>query len=169
MVEKISASIVPAVIALCGVIILLSKKPLFDSFIGGAKKGCDTAVKLFPTLCTLFCAVSMFSSCGIADALAGVLTRLGIPDGMAAFLLMRPISGAASTAMLADIFAGKGADSPAGIAASVIMASSDTLFYVIAVYTAAAGIKKTRCMIPAAGVAMVVTVAAALLICKLWF
>ena len=57
MIEMISASIVPAVVALCGFLILISKKPLFDTFISGAKRGFSTSVELFPTLCVLFCIV----------------------------------------------------------------------------------------------------------------
>ena len=165
----ISACVVPAVIALCGVLILASKKPLFDSFLNGAKQGFTTAVGLFPTLCVLFCAVTMFSSCGITEALSGLLAKLGIPDGLAPFLLMRPISGAASTAMLADLFGSFGADSPAGLAASVIMASSDTLIYVISVYYSAAGIKKSRCTAAAAFITMLVTVLSAIVLCGVYF
>ncbi|MCI8387686.1 MAG: hypothetical protein HFE63_04385 [Clostridiales bacterium] len=167
--EGFSAAIVPAIIALCGVLILTSKKPLFDSFIGGAKSGAKTAVGLFPTLCVLFCAVSMFSSCGIADAIGCWLTNVGIPDRLAPFLLMRPVSGAASTAMLADIFKSVGADSAAGLAASVIMASSDTLIYVVSVYYSAAGIKKSRCTIAAAAITMLATTVSAIILCNILF
>ena len=102
MIEMISASIVPAVVALCGFLILISKKPLFDTFISGAKRGFSTSVELFPTLCVLFCGVSMLQNCGFTDLASKLLTKIGIPDGLAPFLLLRPISGAASTAMLAD-------------------------------------------------------------------
>lgn len=164
MIERISAGLIPAVIALCGVLILTSKKPLFDSFISGARRGFSTAIELFPTLCVLFCAVSMFSSCGIADMLAGLLTKLGIPEGLAPFLLMRPVSGAASTAMLTEIFEAQGADSRAGLAASVIMASSDTMIYVVSVYQSAAGIKRSRGTLAAAFAAMIAVVATALIL-----
>jgi spore maturation protein B len=167
--ETICSSIVPAVIALCGGLILISKKPLFNSFLDGAKKGFNAAVGLFPTLCVLFCAVSMFTSCGIVDTAVGFLARLGIPDGLAPFLLMRPVSGAASTAMLADIFSSFGPDSAAGLSASVIMASSDTLIYVVSVYYSAAKIQKSRCTIAAAVITMLVTIISAIIICKIWF
>lgn len=154
MIEKISAGIIPAVIFLCGLLILTSKKPLFDAFLSGAKRGFSTSIDLFPTLCVLFCAVAMFSSCGTTDAAAGLLEKLGIPEGLAPFLLMRPISGSASTAILADIFETTGVDSRAGIAASIIMGSSDTLIYIISVYQSAAGIKHSRGTIIPAFLAM---------------
>ena len=72
LIEKIAAAAIPAVIALCGVLMLVSKKPLFDAFVGGAKSGMQTAFGLFPTLCVLFCAVSMFQSSGLAEPIAGL-------------------------------------------------------------------------------------------------
>ena len=127
------------------------------------------AVGLFPTLCALCCAAAMFSACGAADVLAGLLSGVGIPEGLTGFLVMRPISGAASTAMLADIFSREGADSIAGISASVMMATSDTLIYVISVYHSASGIKKSRFTLLAAAVSMLVTTVAAIAISRIMF
>lgn len=164
MLDGIAAAIVPCVIALAAIVILTSKKPMFDIFIGGIKNGFSTAIGLFPTLCALCCAVAMFSSCGASEAIAGVLSHIGVPEGLAGFLVMRPVSGAASTAMLADIFKTEGVDSLTGIAASVMMATSDTLIYVISVYHSAAGIKKSRFTLVAAAVSMVVTTVAAIVV-----
>lgn len=166
LIERVAASAIPAVIALCGVLMLISRKPLFDAFIDGAKTGMNTAFGLFPTLCVLFCAVSMFSSSGITEPIAEFLTKLGIPDQLAPFLIMRPISGAASTAMLADIFSVSGPDSAAGLAASVIMASSDTMFYVVSVYYSSAGIKKPRYTMAAAFIVMIITIVAAMILSR---
>ncbi len=166
MIERIAAAAVPCVIALCAIIILFSKKPMFDIFISGIKQGFDTAVGLFPTLCALMCAVSMFSACGASASLAQLLSRIGIPEGLAGFIIMRPVSGAASTAMLADIFKREGADSIAAISASIMMATSDTLIYIISVYHSAAGIKKSRFTIVAATLAMAVTTCAAITVSR---
>lgn len=166
MIERISAAAVPCIIALCAIIILFSKKPMFDIFIGGIKSGFDTAVRLFPTLCALMCAVAMFSACGASEALASMLVRVGVPEGLAGFIIMRPVSGAASTAMLADIFKSEGADSLAGIAASVMMATSDTLIYIISVYHSAAGIKRSRFTLLAAAVSMAVTTIASIAVSR---
>lgn len=152
---QIASMVVPTVIALCGLIILLSKKPMFDIFTGGIKEGAKTAVGLFPTLCALMCAVAMFSACGVSEVIADFFVRIGVPEGLAGFIVMRPMSGAASTAMLADIFKNEGADSRAGIAASVMMAASDTVIYVISVYHSAAGIKKSRFTLLAAFASMI--------------
>lgn len=167
----ISSAAVPTVLALCGALILFSKKPLFDAFIRGAKRGMETAVGLFPTLVALFCMVAMLGASGIPEVAAGLfgVENSFIPDGLATFLLMRPVSGAASTALLSDIFAVQGPDSAAGLAASVMLASSDTLVYVVSVYTSAAGIKRSRCTIPAAIIVAVISAAGAIAICGKMF
>ena len=167
----VSSAIVPAVLALCGVLILFSKKPLFDAFIRGAKRGMETAVGLFPTLVALFCMISMLGASGIPEMIAEIFGggNSFLPDGISAFLLMRPVSGAASTALLSDIFANQGPDSAAGLAASVMLASSDTLVYVVSVYTSAAGIKKSRCTIPAAIITAVISAFGAIVICGKMF
>ncbi len=169
MIEKIAASVVPAIIGIVAVIILLSKKPMYDTFISGIKEGGRTALGLFPTLCALMTAVSLFSASGISEALGGLLSNVGIPEGLSGFLIMRPISGGASYAMLSDIFKNYGADSLSGITASVIMATSDTMIYIISVYQSGAGIKKSRYTLPAAICSAVVTTAVAIGICGIFF
>lgn len=168
-IEKICSMIVPFVLALSGVLILASKQNLFESFIRGAKRGFNTSIELFFTLSALFCAISMLNACGLFNIISVYITRLGISELLAPFLLLRPISGAGSTAMLADIFKIAGADSLTGIIASVIMASSDTLIYIISVYYSAAGIKKSRFTVPAAVISMTVSVISAILICNYFF
>ena len=157
MITALSAAVVPAVVGLAGILILISKKPMFDIFISGIKSGFETAVGLFPTLCALCCAVAMLNACGFTDAMADLLVRIGIPKGLGAFTAVRPISGSASTAMLADIFASEGPDSLTGIAASVMMATSDTVIYIISVYHGAAGIKNSRFTLIPAAISAVVT------------
>ena len=154
MVNNISSAIIPAIIFLCGILLLTSKKPLYEAFMTGAKRGFTTSIELLPTFCLLFCAIAMFSECGISDYLSDLLSNVGIPDGLAPFLLIRPISGGASTAILTDIFENFGADSKAGIAASIIMSSSDTLIYIISIYQSAAGIKRSRWTVIPAFLAM---------------
>lgn len=169
MIEKITASVVPIIIGIVAVIILFSKKPMYDKFISGIKEGSKTALKLFPTLCALMSAVSLFSASGASEGLANLLSHVGIPEGLSGFLIMRPISGGASFAMMSDIFANYGADSLTGITTSVIMATSDTMIYIVSVYQGGAGIKKSRYTLPAAVCASIVTTAAAIGICGIFF
>ncbi len=164
----LSSSFVPAVIAICALLLLTSKKPLFDAFMRGARRGFETTVELFPTLCILMCALSMLTASGVSEAISSLLELLGVPEGLGVFLAARPVSGAASSAGLSEIFAVSGVDSAAGIAASIIYASTDTLFYVVSVYCGSVGIKRTRGVIPAALAAMLTVTVAAILAARVY-
>lgn len=151
----------------------ISKKDLFSEFIKGAREGFDTCVKLLPTLVALIAAVSMFNASGAADIIASFLSPLcsflGIPSEIIPFLTVRPVSGGASTAMISELFVKYGADSFAGRCASVIMGSSDTIIYIIAIYFASVQIKKTRHTFPAAFLTMLFCIFFSCLITNLWF
>lgn len=149
---------VPLVLAGVGALMLFSKREksekYFDAFIVGARDGIATAVKLLPALVALLCAVSMFNASGAAELLSQiaepVCAALGIPPEIVPLLVVRPVSGSASSALAAELFSRVSPDSYAGRCASVILGSSDTALYIIAVYFAAVGIKKTRHALPAA-------------------
>jgi len=124
------------ILAAVGFLFLTSKKDLFNEFIQGAKDGLETLVNLLPTLIILVVGVSMFRASGgldmISDLLAPFFSLFNIPREIIGFIIMRPFSGSSSTVMLNDIFGQYGADSFAGRAASLIMGSSDTVFYIFA-------------------------------------
>lgn len=145
---------VPAILVSVGFLFLISKKDLFNEFIQGAKDGLEALINLLPTLIILIVGVSMFRASGgldiLSDLFAPFFALLNIPKEIIGFIIMRPFSGSSSTAMLNDIFAQYGADSFAGRAASLIFGSSDTVFYIFAVYFGAVKIKKTGCALPAA-------------------
>jgi spore maturation protein B len=145
---------VPVILVSVGFLFLTSKKDLFNEFLQGAKEGLETLVNLLPTLIILIAGVSMFRASGGLDMLSELLAPffdlLNIPKEIIGFIIMRPFSGSSSTAMLNDIFTQYGADSFAGRAASLIFSSSDTVFYVFAVYFGAVKTRKTGCALPAA-------------------
>ena len=151
---NIASYTVPVILAGIGFLFLTSKKDLFNEFIQGAKDGLETLVNLLPTLIILVVGVSMFRASGGLDIFSGFLAPffalLNIPKEIIGFIIMRPFSGSSSTAMLNDIFSQYGADSFAGRAASLIMGSSDTVFYIFAVYFGAAKVKKTGYALSAA-------------------
>lgn len=156
---NISYYVIPVLLALVGAGMLISKKPLLDAFMRGAKEGLNSGISLLPTLVLLLTAVSMFNASGIAEWLSSVLApvcrTLGIPSEIVPLLIVRPVSGSASTALATSLFEKYGADSFAGRCMSVIMGSSDTMLYVIAVYFAAAGVKRGRHTMPAAAATMI--------------
>ena len=150
----VSHFLMPAILTVFGLACVFSKKDLPGAFLIGAREGLRSGVGLLPTLVILLTAVSMFTASGapafLADLLSPLLSRLGIPAELTPLLIVRPLSGSGSTALLNEIYETYGPDSFAAKCASVLTASSDTLVYVVAVYLSAAGVKKSRHTVPAA-------------------
>lgn len=176
MIEWIAALAVP--LLLCGMavtILVCSRKrsDLFDEFLVGAREGMMTTVRLLPTLVALLTAVSMLRASGFLEWLAEVLTpytaRIGLPAELLPLILIRPVSGSGSNAMLIDLFEKYGADSFIGLCASVLLGSSDTLVYIIAVYFSAVGVRRTRHALLAATLTALLCLFLSILACRLFF
>lgn len=144
--------IIPVIICAVGLLLLFDKGGLLDDFLAGAMDGLMVVVRLIPTLTLLLVGVSMFSASGALDlicsAASPLTSKLGIPSDLLPLVIMRPVSGSGSIALISDLYATAGVDSYAGFAGSVLMGSSDTLFYICAVYFSAAGVKKSGMAIP---------------------
>ena len=152
--ESFSVYIIPVVICIIIVFGHFKRVPLFDTFIAGAKEGFQSSISILPSLVGLIMAVTMLSASGALELftnwIAPVADFLGFPAHVLPLALLRPISGSGSTAVLTEIFQNYGADGFIGRVASVMMGSTETTFYAIAVYFGSVGIKKTRHAIPAA-------------------
>lgn len=146
--ELIGVYSIPVIIAVAGFAILFSKKELFDEFLKGGRDGFITSIKILPSLVILVCATRMFSASGtldyICDFFSNFMGFVGIPRELIPVMLVRPISGSAATAMINNLFAEHGPDSFAGRCASILMGSSDTIIYTLALYFSACEIKRTR-------------------------
>ena len=127
---------------------------VFDAITTGAAEGLRTVVKIFPNLVCLLTAVYMLRASGALEVFSYVLSpvfnRLGIPPELAPLMLLRPISGSGGLAAGAELIQTHGPDSLVGQTAAVMLGSTETTFYVIAVYFGAVGVSKTRHAIPAA-------------------
>lgn len=127
---------------------------VFAAMTEGIADGLRVLLRIFPAVAALLTAVYALRASGALDALTGLLAPafrlLGIPVETAPLVLLRPISGSGALAVAGDIMARYGPDSLAGRTAAVMLGSTETTFYVIAVYFGAAGVKKTRWAIPAA-------------------
>ncbi len=138
----------PIFIATVVIFGFVKKVELFDAFTAGAKDGIFTLLKIAPTLVGLIVAVNMLKASGLTDMLVGLITpitdSLGFPSGIVPMVLLRPISGGGSTALLTGIYRDFGPDSFTGKVASVLAGSTETTFYAIAVYFGAVNIKKIR-------------------------
>lgn len=133
-----SAYVLPAFIALNFLIGAIRRVPLFDAFIEGAKEAFTLAVNIFPYLAAVLIAVSLFKESGLslllAKAAKPVLGFLGIPAELTELIVVRPMSGSGSIGLLSEVYRLYGADSYPARAASVIVGSSETVFYVAALY-----------------------------------
>ena len=161
--------ILPLFVLFCLAAGAYRRVPVYDVFLDGAQQGVDTAWRILPSLIAMLCANRAFSACGLMDALCGLiapaLAVAGIPPETLPLMLLRPLSGSASLAMLKTILDRFGPDSRVGLVASVMMGSSETVFYTCGVYLAAAGVKKSRHTVPCALLAWLAgSVAAGLLI-----
>ena len=152
-----SAFIVPSIIFVIIFLGFLKKVPVFDTFIQGAKDGMKSTAMIAPSLVGLIVSVSMLKASGALDMftsfIAPVAEVLHIPPIVVPLAILRPISGSGSIAFLDTIFSSTGVDSFASRVASVMMGSTETTFYAIAVYFGAIGIKNTRHTIPSALIA----------------
>ncbi len=149
------ASAIPAsIIAAAALYGAVRGVDVFSAMSDGIMDGLRVVLKIFPSLVALLTAVYMLRASGVLDALtallAPVLSLLGIPAETAPLMLLRPVSGSGALAVASDLIALYGADSAVGRTAAGMLGSTETTFYVIAVYFGAAGIKKTRYAVPAA-------------------
>ena len=133
---------------------LIRKVNVYECFVEGAKSGIESMFGIIAPLVGLMVAISMFRESGaleiIAKAISPILSYVGLPAEVLPLSILRPISGSASLALVTDIFKTYGPDSQIGKIASVMMGSTETTFYTIAVYFGAVGIKNTRHTIPSA-------------------
>ncbi len=127
---------------------------VYDGLGLGAGEGLKVLLRIVPPMIALMTAVSMLRASGIlelmAAALGPVLRWVGIPAETVGLMLMRPVSGSAALGVGAELISTYGPDSAVGRTAAVMLGSTETTFYTIAVYFGAAGIKKTRYAVPAA-------------------
>ena len=167
----ISNIAMPAIILVIITYGIIKKNKVFDTFIDGAKEGLEIVLSIFPTLLGLFVAIGALRNSGILDLIINILTpflnTINFPSEIMPLAILRPISGSASIAVATDIMQNYGVDSKIGLIASVIMGSTETTLYTIAVYTGVIGIKKTRFALKCALIADIVGIAVSVIVCNL--
>ena len=146
--------LVPLTIASIALYAAFHRVDVYAALVHGAGAGLETLVRIIPALIGLMTAVYMFRSSGapelLARALSPVMDRLGLPSEFLPLMLVRPISGSAALGVGAEIIETYGPNSTLGRTAAVMLGSTETTFYTIAVYFGAVGISKTRYAVPAA-------------------
>lgn len=149
-----SAYILPVLFIIVIVIAVIKKVPLYDSFVEGIRESLKLIVSIFPYICAIFIAIELFRISGLSAlftaAISPLFSAIGIPGELAELLVIRPMSGNGSIAILKSIFATHGADSYIARCASVIVGCSETIFYISAVYFSTSKVRRLRYAIPVA-------------------
>ena len=152
-----SAYLVPLLLVSVAVSAMGKRVNVYSALTEGAEDGLRVLMRVLPALVGLMTAVYMLRASGamelLGELLAPLLVRLGIPPETAALLFIRPVSGSGALAIGSELMASHGPDSYVGRVAAVMLGSTETTFYTIAVYFGSAGVSKTRYAIPAALIA----------------
>lgn len=171
IVNYLSASAIPMVILIILFYGIKEKKKIFDIFLEGATEGMKIVINLFPTLIGIFLAVGVLRNSGILDFIIQIISPitnfLKIPSQILPLSMLRPISGSASMGVAVDIMKQYGVDTIIGKITSVIMGSTETTFYTIAIYTACIKVKKIRFVLAAALLADLAGMIASVIICQI--
>lgn len=155
---------------------MYKKVNVYESFIEGAKEGFQTAVRIIPYLVAILVGIGVFRASGamdwLIDGIAWGVSACGIDSQFVAALptaLMKPLSGSGARGMMVDAMTTYGADSFVGRLSCIFQGSTDTTFYILAVYFGSVGIKNTRHAVPAGLLADLAGIISAIIICYLFF
>ena len=144
----LSFFVIPTILVVIPLYGLFKRVPVYESFVEGAKEGFQVAVRIIPYLVAILFAIGMFRASGAMDflvqVLQPVLRPIGFPGEVLPMAIIRPLTGSGSAGLVADMIRQYGEDSIYVKMAAVMFGSTETTFYVIAVYFGAVNIKKTR-------------------------
>lgn len=153
IIDIVSVFVLPAMIVGFPLYGLYKRVPVYEEFVEGAKEGFDVAVRIIPYLVAILFAIAMFRASGAMDflieGLRPMLAAVGIPAEVIPMGIVRPLTGSGSAAIVLDMINEFGEDSLLVKMAATMFGSTETTFYVIAVYFGAANITKTRHAVPA--------------------
>lgn len=131
---------------------LIRKKPIFELFMHGCKKGFLTVLEVAPTIIGLFIAIGIFRHSGALTCITKILTPIGnlfhIPAPIIPLSLLKLFSSSGANGLLFDLFKTYGTDSHIGFSACILLSCTETLFYTVSIYFMSIGVKKTRWIIP---------------------
>ena len=152
-----SAYLVPLLLVSVAVFAMGKRVDVYSALTRGAEDGLRVLMRVLPALVGLMTAVYMLRASGamelLGELLSPLLVQIGIPPETAALLFIRPVSGSGALAIGSELMASHGPDSYVGRVAAVMLGSTETTFYTVAVYFGSAGVSKTRYAIPAALIA----------------
>ncbi len=171
--DAISLWAVPVMLVAIPLIGIVRKVKVFDVFVEGAREGFEVAVRIIPFLVGILVAIGMFRGSGSMDllnaALRPVAQATGFPSELIPLAILRSLTGSGSLAFTTDLINVHGPDSLLARMAATMYGSSETTFYVLAVYFGAVGVRKTRHAVPAALVGDIVAAIATVAVCAWMF
>ena len=151
--DALSTWAVPLLLVGIPAFALTRKVKVYPVFLEGAKAGFETGVRIIPPLVAIIVALGLLRASGALEALAGllapVLGPLGVPASVLPLVVIRPLSGGGALGVVGDVLKAEGPDSYAGRLVSVMAGSTETTFYVLAVYMGSVGISRYRQALPA--------------------
>lgn len=170
IIVELSAFVMPLVILVIIIYGIKSKRNVYDDFIEGAKGGLPTVIKVMPTLIGLMLGVGIVREAGVLSAIGNLLgnvtEKIGFPGELMPLTIVKMFSSSAATGMVIDIFKKHGPDSYYGKVTSLMMSSTETIFYTMSVYFMAAHIKKTRWTLSGALLASAAGIIASVILAK---
>ncbi|MCL2696093.1 MAG: spore maturation protein [Clostridiales bacterium] len=169
MIAATTPLLILAVIGLAAVL----RVDVFSTFVEGAGNALPLLKKLIPVMASIMLAIAVFRDSGalgfLTNFLAPAVEPLGLDARLLPLLLVRPFSGSAAIAAATEIFSQYGPDSQVGFTAGILVGASETIFYTIALYFGAVGVKKTRFAIPVALAAMLAAVVSGVIFSNLFY
>ncbi|MFA5806442.1 MAG: nucleoside recognition domain-containing protein [Melioribacteraceae bacterium] len=173
IIQIISTLAIPLIIITFVLYGAIKKVKIYEAFVDGAKEGFNVALRIIPYLVAMLVAIGIFRAGGAMDFLMIILSPItnliGFPAEALPMALMRPLSGSGSLGIMSEVMSVHGPDSFIGILVSTIMGSTETTFYVLALYFGSVGIKKTRHAVTVGILADIAGILGALFIVKLLF
>lgn len=163
----------PTIILIILTMGMIKKVPIYEVFTDGAKEGFKVSINIIPYLVAIIVAISMLRASGIIEltgnVLAPILGHFNVPADTIPIMLVRSLSGSAALGIFSDIAHSLGPNNYATTLAAVMVGSSETTFYVLAVYFGAVGIKKLRYALLVGLLADLIGIISAILVCNLMY
>jgi spore maturation protein B len=164
---------IPVIVLLIVTYGAIKRVKVYELFVEGAKEGFNVGVKIIPYLVAILVAIAIFRASGAMDAMAAaispILAPFGVPPEVLPMMIVRPLSGSGALGVMTEGLKSYGPDSLIGNTLSTMMGSTETTFYVLAVYLGSVAVRKTRHAVPAALLGDLAGLFTAIFVCKLMF
>ncbi|MDR5586471.1 MULTISPECIES: nucleoside recognition domain-containing protein [Clostridium] len=148
MLNYLSKSIIPIIFLLIISYGMIEGRKVYEWFIEGAKEGLNVCLRIFPALLAMIIAVQIFKESNLLDVLNNLIAPIGnligLPKEIIPLIIIKPLSGSGAIGVFTDIIKSFGADTKIGLISSVVMGTTETIFYTITVYFGAVKVKKIR-------------------------